>query len=323
MAAIGAPKLSDEDLAANYGWSLAVLNSDKSLKELFKTAVKKQYTPERFTAELMQTKWFRSRSEAQRKYQIMRQTDPAKYVAQVTQVMASLSDQWAEMTGQALPRVAPKLKNVNKKVGDKTTNITEVVNGKGFLWTVADTALKFGWNEAQIRDRLANSFDWSKAVKANTLAGSASGTLQTWRAAAHALGIQPSDDYLSARLRSVHAGNDTNEGVLGRLKKLSAQRYAAFADDIEAGATLDDLTQNYKESIGRILEIPSSQVDVFDKNIQKAITRRNDQGAHEPMNIGDFEDELRKDSRWQYTQNAHDDVVGTGMNVLKSLGVAS
>jgi hypothetical protein len=315
MAVPGAPKVSERDLAANYGFALAVLNSDKSLKGLFKKAVSKQYTPERFQAELLSTPWFRQRSESQRKYQILKQTDPGKYVSQMRQLMSSLGDQWGELTGTEAVGVKPQLTTVKGK--------TTVTNGSGFLWTAADAALKFGWNESQIRDHLAKSFNWTKAVQQNNLGGSMSGQLQNWRAQAHALGIDPSDAFYASKLKDVASGNNTEQGIQARMKKLAAQRYKGFADDIEAGATMEDLTENYRESMGRILEIPPGQVDVFDRNIQKAVNRRNDKGDYEAMDIGSFEDELRKDKRWAKTQNAHDTLIGAGTSVLRSFGLVA
>src|SRR3546814_493020 len=102
MAAIGGAKLSEEDLAATYGFALAVLNSDPSLKDVFKKAVKGQWTSERFQASVMQTIWFRNRSDSQRNYQIMKQTDPAKFIAEVNRTMTTIADQWGELTGQSL-----------------------------------------------------------------------------------------------------------------------------------------------------------------------------------------------------------------------------
>lgn len=311
MAEIVSPKLSESDLAANYGWSLTVLNSDPTLKDAFKKAVAGQWSVERFQATVMQTTWFRNQSESQRQYQILRATDPGKFVSQVNQTMAMLADQWGQLTGQTLSYNPAT--NSNGTIGD----------GSGFLWSVADTALKMGWNEAQINDHLASTFDWTTSIRSDTLGGSAAGTLANWRTQAAALGIKPTDTYFGQQMQRVALGTDTNEGVLAKLTNMSKQRYAAFADDIEAGATVEELTENYRQSIGNILEIPPAQVDVFDKNIQRAITRRNDRGEYEPQNIGDFEDSLRKDSRYQYTQGAHDSVIGTGMAALKAFGVVA
>jgi hypothetical protein len=43
-------------------------------------------------------------------------------------------------------------------------------------------------------------------------------------------------------------------------------------------------------------------------------------GPDKEMTIYDWERSLRKDPRWQYTNNARQEVSGIGLNVLQQLG---
>lgn len=305
------PKLSEKELAANYGWALATLNSVPDLKKLFKLAVKKQYTPERFIAEMRNTKWFKSTSEAQRKYLVLKTADPAQYVAQMKQIMTSLADEYAGATGEVLDFTPPSL--VNGKI----------VEGSGFLFTAAMTSLSLGYNENQIKDHLFQSIDWTQKIHASQLGGTTSGMLQQMRQQASMLGVDPSESWYGDQLGKVAMGNDTVEGATMRLKDLAKQRYTAFADRIEAGESLADISEGYKQSMSRILEVNPGSVDVFDPKIQAALTKRTDTGEDAPLSINQFEDDLRKDDRWQYTQNAKDTLMTTGSNLLKSFGLSS
>lgn len=321
VTAYGTPKLKDKDLAANFGWSLAVLNSNPELKDIFKKAVKKQYTKERFTAEVMGTKWFQTQSENSRKYTILKETDPAQYVSLIKQTMASFADEYSQLTGEVLDYQAPSLNASKKK--DKNGVFAKIKDGDGTLFRIADTALKMGWNEAQIKNHIAAAVDWRNLVARDKLGGTSSGQLQSWRQAAAALGVKPTDNWFADRLKSTALGDNTNEGVIGMLKNQAKQRYKAFADDIENGATMQDLTENYRQSIGNVLEISPNQVDVFDKNIQKAVNNRDADGNYTPMSIGDFEKVLRQDDRWQYTKNAKDTITSSTQGVLRSLGLVA
>lgn len=304
------PKLSDKELSANYGWALATLNSVPELKSLFKKAVSKQYTPERFVAEMRNTKWYQSTSEAQRKYLVLQTADPAQLVAQTNQIMAALSDQYSQLTGEVLEMNGPTLQN------------GKVAKGTGFLYQVADMSLKLGLNEAQIRDRLFSAVDWKKKVRMESLGGTGSGQVQAMRQQAAAYGIEPTDDWFGEQVGAVALGDETTEGVLGKIKNLSKQRYTAYADQIEAGVSISDISEGYRQSIGRVLEINPTSVDVFDKNIQKALNFRDPEGKNAPMNLNDFEDDLRRDDRWQFTQNARESLLTTGQNVLRSFGLS-
>lgn len=303
------PKLSSRELAARYGWALATLNSSPDLKKLFNRAVSKQYTPERFIAELRSTKWFRSKSEAQRKFIVLRTSDPAQYISQVKQVMASLADQYSGATGQVLPFTPPKL--VKGKL----------VGGTGFLYSAALTSLSLGYNDAQIKDQLFKSIKWDQKIAEGSLGGTTSGLLQQMRQQASQLGINPTDHWYGSQLGKIALGNDTAEGATQRLKELAKQRYTAFADRIEAGESMSDISEGYRQSMSRILEVNPGQLDVFDPKIQGALTKRNTDGHDAPLSINDFEDSLRKDDRWQYTQNAKETLMSTGQNVLKSFGL--
>lgn len=305
------PKLSSAELAANYGWALATLNSSPDLKKLFRRAVSKQYTPERFIAELRNTNWFKKSSESQRKFLVLRTADPAQYVSQIKQVMASLADQYGEATGQVPNFGPPKIVNGKLK------------GGSGWLYQAAITSLSLGYNEAQMRDLLFKSVDWTKKIATDSLGGTTSGLLQSMRQQASALGVKPTDSWYGDQIGKISLGNDTAEGALARLKNLSKQRYSAFADRIEAGESLDDISEGYKQSMAKVLEISPTQIDVFDPKVQNALTNRTQEGADAPLSINQFEDALRKDDRWQYTQNAKESLVGMGSNLLKSFGLSA
>lgn len=313
MAEVSQPKLSKAELAASYGYAMALLNSDGELAALFKKAVSKQYTPERFQAELRATNWFQSKSESQRRYAVLRTTEPAQYVSQMQQTMASLADQYSQMTGEILSVNYPRLEG-------KT-----IVNGSGFLAHAADMALQLGWNEAQIRDHLFKSVDWKTRIHNFTLSGQASGYVQGFRQQAAAYGVQPSEDWYGQKLGAVVLGNDSTEGVLGQIKKMAMDRYSHFADQIAAGETVADIAENYMQSMGRILEINPQSLDVFDKQIQEGLKARPVEGGkpgqRAAMTISDFEDRLRTDDRWQYTDNAKETVLGQGKAVLEKMGL--
>lgn len=303
-------KLSDKELAASYGWALATLNSEPDLKKLFQTAVKKQYTPERFIAEMRNTKWFQSTSESQRKYLVLKTADPAQYVAQVSALMDSLADQYSKLTGEVL--------EVNKPVVGNDGKITA---GTGFLATVADEALRLGMNEAQLRNRLYGAVDWQRKVAEGELNGSLSGNLQQMRQQAAALGVDPSEEWFANRVSAIALEEDTPEGALGALRNMAKDRYTAYADRIDAGETMQDITESYRQSMSKILEINPGEIDVFDNQVQNAITHRNEAGEDAPMSIAQFEDALRRDDRWQYTQNAKEKLLSTGQNLLRSFGL--
>ena len=71
---------------------MAVLKSDKSLWNVFQKAVKQTWTPERFTAELRNTPWFRHHSDAYRAAKILQTSDPATWRARKADTSAAIAD---------------------------------------------------------------------------------------------------------------------------------------------------------------------------------------------------------------------------------------
>ena len=83
---------------------------------------------------------------------------------------------------------------------------------------------------------------------------------------------------------------------------------------LDAGSDLNEVYQPYRQSMSTILEIPMDKIDLNDPTLTNAIT---DKGN---MTLFDFKKSLRKDPRWQYTDNARE-IVSSGLTqVLKDFG---
>jgi hypothetical protein len=83
---------------------------------------------------------------------------------------------------------------------------------------------------------------------------------------------------------------------------------------MDAGNDLSDVYQPYRQNMATILEIPIDKIDLSDPTLTNAIT---DKGN---MTIFDFKKSLRKDPRWQYTDNARQSVSSGLTQVLKDFG---
>jgi hypothetical protein len=83
---------------------------------------------------------------------------------------------------------------------------------------------------------------------------------------------------------------------------------------MDSGNDLSDVYQPYRQSMASVLEIPYDKIDLSDPTLTNAIT---DKGN---MTIFDFKKSLRKDPRWQYTDNARESVSSGLTQVLKDFG---
>jgi hypothetical protein len=83
---------------------------------------------------------------------------------------------------------------------------------------------------------------------------------------------------------------------------------------VDQGIDLDTIYSPYRETMASILEINPSSINVNDPMLRKAI------GPDKEMSIYEFQRTLKQDPRWQYTNNAREDVSSSVQRVLKDFG---
>lgn len=285
--------LDKKELASQYGWALATLKSNKELWKLFNRAVSKNLTPARFVAELRDTKWFQSQSESQRKYLVLKTSDPAQYRATVNQRISSIENLWGQMGGKAPSRAT--------------------------IAKLADSSLKFGWNDEQVGEHISRSINWKQDVQKNTLRGNAASNMNQLKKLGSQYGVSLSNDWYAGALESLASDENTLEAYQNHIKNMAKKQYVQFADELDSGMTMQDVIEPYKQSMANILELNPGQIDLKDSQIRSMLSYRvadkNGAGVPGQMSLTEFEDKLRQDDRWQYTQNARD----KGMAVVDNL----
>jgi hypothetical protein len=83
---------------------------------------------------------------------------------------------------------------------------------------------------------------------------------------------------------------------------------------LDQGVDLSTIYSPYKNLMASILELNPDSIDLKDPTLRSAI------GPDKEMPIYDFEKALRKDYRWQYTDNAKRDVSNVALKVLRDFG---
>ncbi len=83
---------------------------------------------------------------------------------------------------------------------------------------------------------------------------------------------------------------------------------------VDQGIDLDTIYSPYKQTMASILEINPDTINVNDPMLRKAI------GPDKEMSIYEFQKTLKQDPRWQYTNNAREDVSSSVQRVLKDFG---
>lgn len=134
-------------------------------------------------------------------------------------------------------------------------------------------------------------------------------------------GIKLSDEAATSYANQIVAGAMDENTVTNTLRESAANAFPSLADKIQQGIDLKTLADPYIQSMSDILELPATSLDVFDPSIRKALAYTLPDGKVGTKSIYDFERELRKDARWQYTNKAREEVASATSQVLKDFGL--
>ena len=294
----GTPTIDKRTMAQQYGFALSFMNSNPELKTLFNQAVAQTWTPDKFVAQLRNTKWFKTHSAAVRNAVLQETSDPATFQASLDQMGSTVRDTYGAMFGAA---------GMNDKQMDK--------------W--ARLAVRMGWSQAELVDRITSTVDYEKLLKKDSLGGTAAETKATLDSLASSYGVKLGEQWKSRQLARVMSGDDTIAGVQTKVQEMAMREYKAFADRIAAGETVTEIADPYVSRYAELLEMNPNAVKLDDDLIQRAMKQTGPDGKAAAMDLYTFEKEVRKDTRWQYTKNARQEVSNIVADLGRSFGVMS
>ena len=149
------------------------------------------------------------------------------------------------------------------------------------------------------------------------LGGSIGGDLTALRATARSNGFDLDTSFGSSindwlqRLAKGESIETFKNTIRGAAKLGLPDKVASLLDQ---GLDLKDIYAPYRNVMASVLEVAPDSIGLDDKTLRMAI------GPEKEMSIYDFQRQLRKDSRWQYTDNARKDVADSVLGVLKDFG---
>jgi len=300
-------------VAQNYGPIDLIFKSNPELKELLLKSIGKDqvpgtgddYTADQFTKMLENTSWFKSNASAirqrgfyKRQYDELRKT---------TDDLASL-DRTSEY-GRGLTATKQRVADAAKSAGisldaDTLDLVSRDIYDLGYENTPAII-------QQQIRARL-------KYKPGQVLGGAAGEQLQALKATAAANGLDLEKNFgtqLQTWLQNINQGEsvETYKQIIRGAAKLGLPDKVGSLLDL--GVDLDTVYQPYKNIMYQVLEVNPETINVNDATLRKAI------GPDKEMSLYEWQDFLKKDPRWQYTNNARESAYDAAQTVLKDFGM--
>lgn len=286
-------RLTRGELAERYGMSTAFFNSVPELKKILAKAVDGQWTADRFQAELKNTGWWEKNSKSSREAKVLEKSDPATYKAKLEAARVQAKQMAVEL-GAILS---------DSRVEELAKNM-----------------IHFDWNEAQIANFLGRYVDFFDKGVLGGVAGQAAREI---RRQAYDLGIRVTEESILNNAQYIVRGVTSMQKVQAGLRQQAAGLYPAFAEQINAGASMHDIAQPYIQVMSTELGIPDTDINMFTPKVKQAINHIGASGEPEGMSLTDFTRMVRNDPAWNGTTQTVNKTLGVGREVLGVLGLTA
>lgn len=287
-----------EQVAADFGFKMVFINSDPALKAAFDgfmqeyVAAKGKISQGRF--DLMMDKWaadsgFTATYLADRKLEL---EQPEDYAQLLDSDVATLRDQARQMGAQ---------------IDDAT------------LLQFAKNARRLGLNAAQQRDGLAQYVS-AAGMDYEGQAGKNQDDLVAW---AVANGVSMSPGMIDSYVRKLATGETNLDEIKSDIRKTyMSGAFPAWSDRINAGWDIADIAAPYKQAMGKLLEVDPQTISFSDPLLAAGLQATDKDGKPAVMPLYEYENMVRKDPRWQQTDNAYQTYAGVAQNLLRTFGFA-
>lgn len=289
-----APTIDQATLAQQYGFTVSFLKAYPEINALFQKAVAGGWSPDKFTGALKSTQWYQNFSDAQRKALVLQYTDPATY--------------------------NQNLNSATIHIRDLASQLGVDPNDSGTINAVATKYLQEGWNDEQARNELGMHLNFGNG---NLIGGEAGKEVDSLNQYMYQMGVKNSDDWLRQNVIGIVRGQKQEQDVMNDIMSQAIAAFPQYEQQIRGGMTVESLAQPYVQSMEKILEIPSGQVNLFDPTIRNVMSYKDPTGNAQAKPLWQFQNDLRQDPRWGKTQNAQDAAMGAAHSILKDFGFYS
>jgi hypothetical protein len=153
--------------------------------------------------------------------------------------------------------------------------------------------------------------------------GLAGETVSILKQYASDFGVQYDDSWFTRAATNILKAKESEDTYNNQIREIAKSRYPTLSSQIDAGFTVRQLASPYLQSMSRVLEIDAGTIGLEDPTITRSLTGLNQEGKPGTTPLWQFEQELRKDPRWNFTKNAQDSLMNTTRKVLQDFGLVS
>lgn len=261
-----------------YGYVGSLAESVPELKKIFLSMAAKNANVDEFTRAVQDSKWWKNSADRDKQNQILKATKPGEYNLQRSQAI-------------------DKVRLIAQKLG---------VNPGSHINQYAASIMRFGWDDAELERHLASLINPKAPQVRNgsSLGGDLGSVQQQVRQTYANYGIAYTPTGVINRTRQIIMGQIDLTHVQAEAINAAKSKYAAYAQEIDQGRTVQDIASPYISAMAQTLELPDGTLTLSDPHIQRALTARDPKGQPTATPLWAFQDQLRNDPRYDHTDQA-------------------
>lgn len=182
---------------------------------------------------------------------------------------------------------------------------------------LAAKAYDSGMSEDQLKELIVNS------NLVTGYGGAVLGDTSALKSYANSFGVGKylNDQYWNQKSQDLFLGRTTTEDIEDEVRKLAASAFPGYADQINAGVSVDSLASAYKGAMASVLERDADSITFEDPRLRAALQYVDKDGKPAVKPLWQFERELRMTPEWELTNNARTTVDNLAYKVLNDMGL--
>ena len=276
------------------------------IEKLLDTAKKQNYDEATFMEALKGTTWWQTEYPSFRNF-FLESNDP-RNAATFGQKINNKTD----AVRQRLEALGIRLNQIDPTTGKMMTpeEYNKRVNG-----IILET-VKNDWTDAQLDNYLATKSDIIFSGGGSIGSSVRRITDNAWK-----YGIELDDRYKKSINQSLLDTMDGRDESFWyeEMKRQSADLYSPFAEGLNQGRTLYDMTRNYRTQMASLLEMDESSIKWND--LMKYATKTGVDGKPSKSTFAEFTKSIKNDPLWQYTKNAKETYTNQALSLLRDFGI--
>lgn len=294
--------VSSAEQASIYAIPLSVIQADSELNQLFNEAWSSQkagmeWSKDYFTTRLKSLNWYKTKSEAERKYYLLSK-DPAQAAEFQAQINASIA-----------------------KLGDAAGSLGITLN-ETQLNEFAHTVMRLGLNDSEIRNSLANYINYEGKSDLEIIgslygeAGNYEDQIRNW---AKKNNVTVSNDWVLGQVKGIVSGNFTVDKANDFITNIARQQNPGWSDRLDASTSLLDLAGGYRQIISDEMDQAFDTVDFSNDYLRNVINATDANGR--PVSNDSLKTTLRKSDEWASIKKNKEKVLNVANDLMNKFGL--